>query len=287
MTDTDVVRASTSPTGLQGGGLHHPTAGRASFLLTSDRLERALTATHKRNAQRPAVDYGVYRAGEFKSPAVRDAVRFFVENLYFLEAAGAANLAQLASVTPIATVRAAYGAQMSDELVHGELLRRYAVECLGETDLRENPAALLSRRLGKLLQRNPILGVECVTMPIEYYATNLITAVLDVVQEPALQAGLGHIRQDEGRHMVITTEAVLLLEQAGIGTSAVMRVRRDVAKRATHAFSKRVLNGLLRQHCGVLGIPWDAIYDRSMDEIAAALARLSDKATDALIAGEA
>jgi hypothetical protein len=114
-------------------------------------------------------------------------------------------------------------------------------------------------------------------MPIEYYATNLITAVLDQVQEPALHAGLGHIRQDEGRHMVITTEAVHLLEQAGIGTSPFMRLRRRLAKASTHLFSKMALNGLLRRHCGVLGIPWDAVYDRSMDEIAQALARLADR----------
>ena len=48
------------------------------------------------------------------------------------------------------------------------------------------------------------------------------------------------------------------------------------------------MNGLLRKHCAVLGVPWDSVYDRSMDEIATALARIEDARLEALaIEGDA
>ena len=118
------ANAKTHSTAMTGTGLFSPTAARPSFLLSSDRLERAIRATHRRNAERPAVDLSAFDRQQVRQPAVRDALRAFLGNLYFLEAAGAANLSRLALGTPNAALRAAYGAQMGDELAHAQILRQ-------------------------------------------------------------------------------------------------------------------------------------------------------------------
>jgi hypothetical protein len=253
-----------------------PTAARPSFLYSSDRLERATRATHRRNAERPAVDLSGFDHRQVRQPAIREALRAFLGNLYFLEAAGAANLSRLALGTPNAALRAAYGAQMGDELAHAQILRRYLTSCLEFTDLREHPVSIATRRLGMLVQHHPLIGVESITLPIEFYATHLIDALVHAVDEPALRASLVQIRQDEGRHMVVATEAVRILERSGMGAGAFMRARRRAMRAAAEWFTKHVMNEYLRRHAGVLGIPWDALYDRSMDEIAASLAKEAD-----------
>jgi hypothetical protein len=254
-------------------GLFSPTAARPSFLHSSDRLDRAVRLTHRRNAERPDVDLSSFDRQQVRQPAVRDALRAFLGNLYFLEAAGAANLSRLALGTPNAALRAAYGAQMGDELAHARILRRYLMDCLEFTDLREHPVSIATRRLGMLVQHHPLIGVESITLPIEFYATHLIDALVHAVDEPALRASLMQIRQDEGRHMVVATEAIRILERSGMGVGTFMRARRRVMRATAEWFTKHVMNEYLRRRAGVLGIPWDALYDRSMDEIVAALAK--------------
>jgi len=250
--------------------------------LTSPRLERAIKAAHRRNTDRPVIDLSVFDANAIRSDKVREAVVFLLGNLFFTEGAGAANLAHLARNTPIGALRSAYGAQISDEVAHAEILRRYLVDCLGVTELREHTVSVAGRRLGMLVQNHPLVGVESVTLPIEFYAFNLLECLLNVVDEPALRASLSQIRQDEGRHMVVTTEAVTLLERAGIGTNAFMRARRKLTRAAAAWFTKRIYNDALEKHCGVLGIAWNQVHDKSMDEIALALARAEDRELGAL-----
>ena len=252
----------------------------SSFHLSSERLDKAIVATHRRNAERAPTDLSCFDERALGSEKVRAAVVFFLENLYAIEAAGAANLAQLARHTPVGSLRAAYGAQMSDEVAHATLLRRYLVECLGVRELREHPGSVAARTLGIWVQRHPLLGVECITLPIEIYAAHLLEEFAQHVDEPALTAMLLHIQKDEARHKVMNTEAVVLLERSGMGSSGFMQARRKATRAATTWFTKRVLNGLLRRHCGALGISWNELYDRSMDEIDAALAQQRALALD-------
>ena len=71
----------------------------------NDRLRKIWRATLKRNVDRPAIDLTVFDAALLRDPAMKESLRFFLEQLMFTEAAGTANLAFMASHTPSAQLR--------------------------------------------------------------------------------------------------------------------------------------------------------------------------------------
>jgi hypothetical protein len=249
----------------------------------TDRLKKIWRATLKRNADRPAIDLEGFDGALLKDPAVKESLRFFLEQLMFTEAAGAANLAFMASRTPNAQLRACYGAQIQDEVAHAQVLRDYLTRCLGQTSLREEGVSVLSRRLGMVAQRHPLIGVQAVTMGIEFYAGVILDAIVVALPEPALQATLRHILQDENRHKALTVEAVRVLESQGISQSPLGKLKRAAILKTSEAFFRHVLHPTIARRCAPLGVVWKDLYERSLDESRAAMAR-TDTAPQAVAA---
>jgi hypothetical protein len=256
-----------------------------SYRLQSARLERAIQATLKRSVERrldalPWQTFDAKKLTHTSSSKVRDAFGFYVTQMYFTEASSPENLAALAAAAPVAQVQKAFAAQIHDELAHGALLARYVGDCLAATDPREHAVSFVGRASGRWLQSlHPAAGARAVTMAIEYYASNLAEALLDIVEEPLLRACLQDILKDEHRHRVLAVESVRLLKAAGVGQGRVGRATAAVLLPLSEAWFRHVMNGTLRRHCGVLGIAFGDLYERSVEAMRADLAAdLGDEA---------
>lgn len=249
-----------------------------SYRLRSERLDRAIQATLKRNVDRrvDALPWATFDGGKLtpsSSSAVRDAFGFYLTQMYFTEASSPENLAALASSSPVAQVQQALTAQVQDELAHGAMLGRYVHDCLGEQHPREHAVSFLGRWSGKALQTlHPVVGCQAVTMAIEYYASNLAEALLAKVDEPLLRALLQDILKDEHRHRVVAVESTKLLRDAGVGQGLVGRTTAAVLLPLAEGWFRHVMNSTLRRRCGVLGIPFDELYERAVTAMRADLA---------------
>jgi hypothetical protein len=248
-----------------------------SYRLRSERLDRAIHATLRRNVDRrvDALPWASFDATKLtsSSSAVREAFGFYLTQMYFTEAASPENLAALAAASPVAQVQQALGAQIHDELAHGAMLARYVHDCLGQDHPREHLVSYAGRASGKLLQSfHPAVGCQAVTMGIEYYASNLAEALLARVDEPLLRALLQDILKDEHRHRVLAVESTKLLQQAGVGQGVLGRATAAVLLPLAEAWFRHVMNGTLRRRCGVLGIPFGDLYERAVAAMRADLA---------------
>jgi hypothetical protein len=248
-----------------------------SYRLHSDRLDRAIQATLKRNVERrlDALPWDTFDATKLSSSSssIRSAFGFYLTQMYFTEASSPENLAALSAAAPVAQVQQAFSAQIQDELAHGALLARYVGTCLGETNPREHVVSFVGRASGKWLQSlHPTVGAQAVTMAIEYYASNLAEALLGVVDEPLLRACLQDILKDEHRHRVLAVESVHLLKASGTGQGVFGRASAAVLLPLAEAWFRHVMNATLRRKCGVLGIAFSDLYERSVEAMRADLA---------------
>jgi hypothetical protein len=254
------------------------TVALPSYRLRSARLDRAIQATLKRNVERrvdalPWDSFDGTKLTAQSSSAIRDAFGFYLTQMYFTEAASPENLAALSAASPVAQVQQAFAAQIQDELAHGALLARYVGECVGDRHPREHAVSFVGRSSGKWLQSvHPVVGAQAVTMAIEYYASNLAEALLAIVDEPLLRACLQDILRDEHRHRVLAVESVHLLKAAGVGQGLLGRASAAVLLPFSEAWFRHVMNGTLRRRCGVLGIPFGDLYERSLEAMRADLA---------------
>jgi hypothetical protein len=199
--------------------------------------------------------------------------------MYFTEASSPENLAALSAASPIAQVQQAFAAQMQDELAHGALLARYVTDCIGDKNPREHLVSFVGRASGKWLQSvHPTVGAQAVTMAIEYYASNLAEALLAIVDEPLLRACLQDILKDEHRHRVLAVESVHLLKAAGVGQGVVGRATAAVLLPVAEAWFRHVMNSTLQRQCGVLGIAFSDLYERSVEAMRADLLSSHDEA---------
>jgi hypothetical protein len=249
-----------------------------SYRLRSERLDRAIHATLRRNVERrvDALPWATFDASKLtpsSSSAVRDAFGFYLTQMYFTEAASPENLAALASSSPVAQVQQALTAQVQDELAHGAMLGRYVHDCLGEHHPREHVVSFFGRFSGKALQSlHPVVGCQAVTMAIEYYASNLAEALLARVDEPMLRALLQDILKDEHRHRVLAVESTRLLRDAGVGQGVIGRASAAVLLPLAEAWFRHVMNGTLRRRCSVLGVPFADLYERAVEAMRTDLA---------------
>jgi hypothetical protein len=249
-----------------------------SYRLHTARLDRAIQATLKRNVERrldalPWDTFDATRLTSSSSSSVRDAFGFYLTQMYFTEASSPENLAALSAASPVAQVQQAFAAQIQDELAHGALLGRYVAQCLGDPSPREHVVSFVGRASGKWLQGvHPVVGAQAVTMAIEYYASNLAEALLAKVDEPLLRACLQDILKDEHRHRVLAVESVHLLKAAGVGQGLLGRATAALLLPLAEAWFRHVMNGTLRRRCGVLGIPFGALYERSVEAMRVDLA---------------
>lgn len=254
------------------------TVATAAYRSNSARLDKVIVATLKRNLDRrseddPGLPWQSFAPEKLPSAtshssALREAFGFYLEQMYFTEAASPENLAALAAAAPVAQVQQAFAAQIQDEIAHGQMLERYVVEKLGRTHPREHWVSYLGRKSGKVLQGlHPAVGAQAVTMAIEYYATSLAEALLDRVEEPLLRAVLQDIQKDENRHRVLAVECAGLLQTAGVGQSLLGRASAAVLLPAAEAWFRHVMNGALRTHCGVLGIPFSELYENAVEQM--------------------
>ncbi len=241
-----------------------------SFEATTERLERVVRATLKRNVDRPELEWTLFDPSRLDAQQQR-ALGFFLQQMRYIEATSPANLATLAKHTPVASLRSAYAAQMQDERAHAALLGRYANLLDAPTDVRwEN---VVGCEVGKLLQRDAYAGALAVLTSIEFYATALIDEVLARVDEPLLHALFQHILKDEARHKVLATEAVRLLEREGIGQSRLSRARVAFARRMVDVYFLQLVAPALARFAAPLGLPGREVYERARDEIADAFAQ--------------
>lgn len=242
----------------------------ASFEATTDRLERIVRATLKRNASRPEIEWALFDPSSLDDQE-RRALGFFIRQMRYIEATSPANLATLAKHTPVASLRSAYGAQMQDERAHAALLARYGDLLEAPPDVRwEN---VVGCEVGKLLQRDPYAGAVAVLTSIEFYATALIDEVLLRVDEPLLHALFKHILLDEARHRTLAVEAVRLLEREGIGQSRLSRARVAFARGMVDVYFLQLVAPALQRFAAPLGLPGRQVYERARDEIADAFKR--------------
>jgi hypothetical protein len=242
------------------------------FSATTERLERIVRATLKRNAERPEVDFTVFDDARLCDKE-RAALGFFVRQVQYIEAVSPANLATLAQSTPIASLRSAYGAQMQDERAHAALLARYAALLPGNDDVRWE--SVVGCEAGKLLQREPYAGAVAVLTSIEFYATSLLDEVLARVEEPLLHALFKHILVDEARHKALAIEAVRVLEREGYGASRLSRARLAVARRMVDVYFENLLAPALARFAAPLSLRGKQVYERARDEIASELSGAS------------
>lgn len=240
----------------------------SAFEATSERLERVVRATLKRNAERPELDWSLFDPSRLDDEQ-RRALGFFLRQMRYIEGTSPANLATLAKHTPVAALRSAYAAQMQDERAHAALIGRYA-------DLLDAPTAVrwenvVGCEVGKLLQRDPYVGALAVLTSIEFYATALIDEVLARVDEPLLGELFRHILKDEARHRVLAIEAVQLLEREGVGQGKLTRARVAFARRMVDVYFMGLVAPALSRFAAPLGLPGREVYERARDEIADAL----------------
>jgi hypothetical protein len=254
-----------------------------TYRLQSARLDRAIQATLKRNVERrleslPWDTFDATKLTSTSSTTIRDAFGFYLTQMYFTEASSPENLAALSAACPVAQVQQAFAAQIQDELAHGALLGRYVGDCLGDKNPREHVVSFVGRASGKWLQSvHPVVGAQAVTMAIEYYASNLAEALLAIVDEPLLRACLQDILKDEHRHRVLAVESVQLLKAAGVGQGVVGRATAAVLLPVAEGWFRHVMNATLRRQCGVLGIPFAALYERSVEAMRVDLAARADE----------
>ena len=253
------------------------TVARAAYRTDSVRLDRVIQATLRRNIDRRANGFGLpwetfapqqVPSSTSQSSALRDAFSFYIEQMYFTEAASPENLAALAASSPVAQVQQAFAAQIQDEIAHGQMLQRYVVDKLGYSDPREHWVSYVGRKSGKVMQAmHPAVGARAVTMAIEYYASSLAEALLEKVDEPLLRAILQDIQKDENRHRVLAVESAALLQTAGVGQSFVGRATAALLLPAAEAWFRHVMNGALRSHCAVMGIPFGDLYEKAVEHM--------------------
>jgi hypothetical protein len=242
-----------------------------TYRLQSARLDRAIQATLRRNVERrvdslPWDTFDATKLTSSSSSSIRDAFGFYLTQMYFTEASSPENLATLSAAAPVAQVQQAFTAQIQDELAHGALLARYVSDCVGDQSPREHVVSFVGRASGKWMQSlHPAVGAQAVTMAIEYYASNLAEALLGIVDEPLLRVCLQDILKDEHRHRVLAVESVHLLKAAGVGEGIVGRATAAVLLPLAEGWFRHVMNATLRRRCGVLGIPFDELYERSVE----------------------
>ncbi|MFZ9887223.1 MAG: hypothetical protein ACO3JL_06955 [Myxococcota bacterium] len=236
----------------------------ANFDASTERLERAIRATWKRNTDRPAIDWGLYDPSALDGPQ-RRALAFLVRQLQHIAATSPANLATLARFTPVSSLRAAYGAQIQDERTHGALLARYASVIDARHAVRwENRVAC---EVGRRMQQHPYIGAVAVLMSIEFYATALLDEVLQRVEEPLLHAVLRHIQVDEARHRVLAVEAVQVLHQAGLGSERLTRARLTLCRRVVDFYFSHIIAPSMDRFAGALGLHGREVFERARDEM--------------------
>lgn len=241
-----------------------------AFEATTERLERIVKATLRRNADRPELDWSAFDPSRLDLDQQR-ALGFFVRQMRYIEATSPANLATLAHHTPVASLRAAYAAQIQDERAHATLLARYADLLDAPREVRwEN---VVGCRFGRLLQRDPLAGATAVLTSIEFYATALIDEVLARVDEPLLHAVFKHILVDEARHRTLAVEAVRLLEREGVGQGLLSRARLAFSRKMVDVYFLNLVAPALQRFAAPLGLPGREVYERARDDIADAFAR--------------
>lgn len=237
-----------------------------AFFSTTERLDRIVKATLKRNVERPAVDGALFDARALEGPR-REALVFLVEQMCFTEATSGKNLAQLAASTPLMPLRAAYAAQMQDERAHADMLRAYLRERLGRERVSAHWANSVGRTLGEAAQLHPMAGVVAVTMSIEYFAAALIDDLVEKLEEPLLRAILEHLRVDESRHKALAAEATRLLAEHGFVSGFWNRACVGAARAGADLWFRRVYAAALRPAADALGLDARGVYERARDEM--------------------
>lgn len=268
-----------------------------SYHVRRPRLARAIHATLRRNVERRHEDGfglpweafaaaqvpGAVTPSKTTSSSLTTAFGFYVEQMFFTEAASPENLAALAASSPVAQVQQAFSAQIHDEVAHGRMMHRYLVEKLGRTNPREHWVSFVGRRAGKVMQRvHPAVGARAVTMAIEYYASSLADQLLERIDEPLLRAVLMDIQKDENRHRVLAVESAALLQEAGAGQSWLGVASAAILLPLAEGWFRHVMNGTLRRHCGALGVPFGDLYERAVVDMREDFAKaLSSASSDA------
>src|ERR1041385_1584981 len=87
-------------------------------------LERLLTATTKRNYERPIVHYDAFNASKIPA-AQRASLEFLILNMEYVERASTPNLRAIADGAPVAAISACFNAQIEDEVAHATMLGRW------------------------------------------------------------------------------------------------------------------------------------------------------------------
>jgi hypothetical protein len=235
---------------------------------TTERLERIVKATLKRNLERPEVDFTAFDPSDLDQDA-RDALGFFVRQLQYIEDVGAQNLALLARYQNISAIRAAYCAQVQDERAHSSLLARYGDLLGAETVAKWQP--VLGTAAGKLIQRDVYSGSVGVMTMVEFYASRLLDQMRGRLKEPLFEALISHILVDEHRHRALAIEATTLMESRGYADGRVPRARLKVAEELARVFFVHMIAPMLDRYAPMLELDGRAVYEQAYDEIQAEL----------------
>lgn len=239
----------------------------------SERLQRALSATLRRNQERPAVDVATLFDARAMTSAERDALLSLVVQMEHIESNAPLNLGAIARAAPLAEVQACYTAQILDEIVHGAMLRAWLACATAPATLpRVHVAARWGVTLGAHVQRDAWLGTKNLAVLTELYASALLDDLLDGghVREPALRAVFESIQKDEHRHKVIAIESVRLMREHGVDRRFIVRVLGGAIENGTVAWFRTVFARYVAKHCAALDVNHDRVIERTLDEAASA-----------------
>lgn len=237
---------------------------------TSDRLEKIVRATLKRNLERPAIDFEALDTKHYDAETTR-MVGFVARQLQYIEDVGAQNLALLGRYQNVMSLRAAYAAQIQDERAHGLLLSRYAHALGAEPIARWQP--VLGTAGGKLIQHDVWAGSVGVMTLVEFFASRLLEDLRVRIDEPVLREIFAHILVDEHRHRALAIEATRLMYTLGLSRAPLARARLRFAREAAKLFFVHMIAPMLDREAPALGIDGRALYEESYEEIERELAK--------------
>jgi hypothetical protein len=232
------------------------------------RLERATRATLLRNADRPAIDYDTLDASRV---AKKDELAFIIAQVAFIEAESPRNLASLVRCAPVPAVRAAFAAQIHDEIAHGNMLYTWLAKMQVSTEV--HVAARIGRFAAERTQQDAWLGAANAALLIEYYASALLDELLPRLEEPCLRSIVEHIQKDEQRHKVIAVEAIHALREIGWDRRLIVRALGPLVTKGTLAYFRYVFGYFLDKRAPSLELPNQMILERALDESHTALSR--------------